>query len=265
MNRTLSVLMYHAIPGGRAGTAGADAHYAVDLARFNAQLDRIASSGRPVIDVATLPAVRELPAPGAVAITFDDGHASNLDAAEVLSARGMVGTFFVNPSTVGTPNVLSWNALSEMATLGMSIQSHSFHHRFLNELTHEQVRAEMLDSRRAIEDRLGRPVTVFAPPGGRVVSGLDLLAEQAGYRVVCTSEVGVWSPRGGDCWNVPRFAVLAQTDITQLDRWVRADRRELFRQRARHGVLSAAKRLLGNERYVRWRGAVVGGGEGMAP
>jgi peptidoglycan/xylan/chitin deacetylase (PgdA/CDA1 family) len=253
--------MYHAIPGGHHSIEGADAHYAVALARFNEHLDRVEASGRPVLDVAVVAAGAGLPKEGAVAITFDDGHASNLDAAHALAARGMVGTFFVNPSTVGTSNYLSWQTLSDMAAAGMSIQSHGFHHHFLNDLTTDQVRAELSDSRRAIEDRLGRAVTVFAPPGGRVVDGLDRFAEQAGYRVICTSEVGVWASHSGSPWRVPRFAVLAQTQTSQLVRWVEADRRELFRQRARHQVLQVAKKLLGNDRYVRWRGAVVQGGE----
>jgi peptidoglycan/xylan/chitin deacetylase (PgdA/CDA1 family) len=148
-----------------------------------------------------------------------------------------------------------------MATVGMSIQSHSFHHRFLNDLTTDQVRSELSDSRRTIEDHLGRAVTVFAPPGGRVVVGLDRLAEEAGYKIICTSEVGVWGLRNGSPWQVPRFAVLAQTQPAQIIRWAVADRTELFRQRARHQVLQAAKKVLGNDRYVRWRGAVVPGGE----
>ena len=237
----------------------------MNLENFEEQLDHIATSSRPVLDVAIIASKPQLPDPGAVAITFDDGHASNLDAAEALASRGMTATFFVNPSTVGTPNFLSWEALSDMAATGMSIQSHSLHHRFLNELTTAQVRDELLESRRVIEDRLGRAVTVFAPPGGRTIPRLEHLAADTGYRVMCTSEVGVWSPGRRTCWNVPRFAMLAGTNTVQFERWVRADRRELLRQRARHGVLAVAKRILGNERYVRLRGAALGGEESAAP
>ena len=261
MSSTLSVLMYHAIPGCHGAVEGADPHYAVELSRFCEHLDWVVHSGRPVLEVGTLAESTVLPAPGAVAVTFDDGHASNLGAAAALASRGMAGTFFVNPSTVGTSNYLSWQVLSDMAARGMSIQSHAFHHRFLDDLTEDQVSAELSDSRRAIEDRLGRAVTVFAPPGGRTVPGLERLARNAGYRVICTSEVGVWVPGRSSCWNVPRFAMLAGTGTEQFLRWIHADRRELLKQRTRHSLLSAAKRLLGNERYVRWRGAVVGGGD----
>ena len=129
------------------------------------------ASGRPVVDVATLGSLRELPASGAVAITFDDGHESNLNAAQALAANGLTGTFFVNPSTVGTRHFLSWQALADMAAIGMSIQSHSLHHRFLSDLTIEQVQQELIESRLAIEDRLGQPVTVLRPQGGALSTG----------------------------------------------------------------------------------------------
>jgi hypothetical protein len=56
---------------------------------------------------------------------------------------------------------------------------------------------------------------------------------------------------------VPRFAVLEGTPDAQFTRWVAQDRWEVTRQRARHTLLSSAKRLLGNQGYERLRGRLL--------
>ena len=127
-----------------------------------------------------------------LAMTFDDGHVSNLFAAARLRETGGSADFFVNPAMVGTPHYLDWAQLREMDSWGMSIQSHGMHHLLLNDLTPAQVRSELADSRRAIEDALGRPCTLFAPPGGRVVPGLDDIAQELGYERICSSRVDLW-------------------------------------------------------------------------
>jgi peptidoglycan/xylan/chitin deacetylase (PgdA/CDA1 family) len=188
----------------------------------------------------------------AVGLTFDDGHASNRWAAERLAELGFSADFFVNPSTVGQLHYLSWADLRAMADAGMSIQSHGQHHRYLDELTPQGVAAELADSKRAIEDHLGRAVEVFAPPGGRTSQGLAHTAAALGYRALCTSRVGLWAPQQGP-WDIPRFAVLQSTADQRLVRWIEQDWQEMATQRTRHALLSSAKRLLGNRGYERLR------------
>jgi peptidoglycan/xylan/chitin deacetylase (PgdA/CDA1 family) len=233
----------------------------VPLARFQAQLDHLQSLQAAVVDVACWPAVPAAAGPVA-AFTFDDGHASNAQAAELLARRRWPGTLFVNPSTVGQPNMLSWATLADLASAGISVQSHGMHHRFLDELSRADALAELVDSRRAIEDKLGLPVTVYAPAGGRLHAQMPALLGEAGYGTLCTSQAGLWAASAPTRLAVPRMAMLAGTSLAQFDRWVRADAAELWRQRVRHGGLALAKRMLGNDRYVRWRGALLGGRAG---
>ena len=91
---------------------------------------------------------------GQMGLTFDDGHVSNLKAVDALAQRDFTAEFFVNPATVGTQGHLGWAELREMAAAGMSIQSHGFHHRYLDMLSPQDVMTELVDSRREIEDRL---------------------------------------------------------------------------------------------------------------
>jgi peptidoglycan/xylan/chitin deacetylase (PgdA/CDA1 family) len=243
----LTVLMYHAIADERGHCPGADAHYSVSADTFASHVRRVGESGRRCISVAKLLEEESRP-DDCVALTFDDGHASNLSAAALLAQSGGSADFFVNPSTVGTPHFLSWGALREMADSGMSIQSHGMRHRYLDELAPPEVKAELVDSKRAIEDRLARPVTVFAPPGGRLSPGLARIAFEAGYAAICTSRVALWR-RGADVWDIPRLAVLHTTTEAQFDRWIRQDRAEIIARRARYLLLTGAKRLLGNRGY----------------
>lgn len=255
MREKLTVLMYHALGTANGLRDTADPHYAVTEAAFARHLDAVREAG--LRGSAIGPLLDGGAAAGVVGLTFDDGHVSNLKAVDALAQRDFTAEFFVNPATVGTQGHLGWAELREMAAAGMSIQSHGFHHRYLDMLSPQDVMTELVDSRREIEDRMGRTVSVFAPPGGRAPAGLAEVAAEAGYRALCTSVAGVWHMADG-AWCVPRLAVLASTTEERLLRWVRCDWRELATQRARHAVLSSAKRALGNARYERLRQTLLG-------
>ena len=51
-----------------------------------------------------------------VTLTFDDGRASNARAAQIMTAHGLRGTFFINPDNVGQPGYLTLADLDWIAT-----------------------------------------------------------------------------------------------------------------------------------------------------
>lgn len=260
----VTVLMYHAVQPVDQHDAGADPHYSVTTQTLRAQLALIAQHRHRACSVASalddgFPSIsHDLDRPR-VCLTFDDGHASNAHAAALIARAGGTADFFVNPTTIGTPNFLTWGDLREMAALGMSIQSHSMHHRYLDELSATQVIAELRDSKHAIEDRLGQPVILLAPPGGRMAPGMIKTAQSLGYAAVCSSRAGVWDRHGG-AREIPRMAVLATTGPRQMHAWITQDRMALLKGRVRHGLLGVAKQVLGNARYERLRARLLGGG-----
>jgi peptidoglycan/xylan/chitin deacetylase (PgdA/CDA1 family) len=262
MSHTVTVLMYHAVGDEKGVCPGADQHYAVASTQFANHLALCRAQGRQVRSVADL-----LRAPGeasrSVAFTFDDGHASNGPAAELIASQGGSADFFVNPAHVGTPHYLSWTALREMADAGMSIQSHGFHHRYLDDLSPKEVEFQVIESKLEIENKLGRPVTIFAPPGGRIAPNLRDVATRAGYAAVCSSRVGLWH-MGDGSWDVARLAVMLSTSPSQFARWVAQDWLEINNRRARYWALSSAKRVLGNHRYDALRKRFLGAAESKA-
>ncbi len=246
--------MYHAVPARQGPHGGADAHYSVELPVFGQQLDEMAKQG---LRGASLEELLDSPQPGAVGITFDDGHVTNWDAARALAERGWRATYFVNSSTVDTPNFLSWTQLRDMVGMGMSIQSHACRHRYMDDLSQAEQFEELARSKADIEQHLGQAVRTFAPPGGRTSRDLKSLAMRAGYAAMCTSRVGLYASGGGEQWDIPRFAMLSSTPMSQFSAWLRQVPSEVSRQVLRYRALRAVKSVLGNAGYERLRGAIL--------
>jgi peptidoglycan/xylan/chitin deacetylase (PgdA/CDA1 family) len=254
-SQRVTVLMYHAVSDRLDSWSAADPHYAVTRHRFLEHVRHIRARG---LKPASVRSILDTPATGGrVALTFDDGHESNGRAAEWIAMAGGSADFFVNPSTVGKPGFLDWPALREMAGAGHSIQSHGETHRYLDALPEDEMRSELRVSRARIEDEIGLPVTLFAPPGGRLSARMTEIAREAGYAAICSSRDGLWEPAGSP-WRIPRLAVTATLDIARFERWLAQDEWELTRLRTRHAVLATARRLLGDRRYDQLRVAVLG-------
>jgi peptidoglycan/xylan/chitin deacetylase (PgdA/CDA1 family) len=247
---SLTVLMYHAVLD-QPRDPWSDPQYTVLRPCFRAQMQWLTDQAIQVCCVAS-----QLLPDGSphrrVAMTFDDGHVSNAWVAQVLASAGASADFFVNPARVGRPGFLGWSDLREMASWGMSIQSHGMAHRYLDEMTAVEADDDLRRSKAIIEDHVGMAVSLFAPPGGRHGPGLAGAARALGYRRVCLSRPGRWGRLPGQV-EVPRMAVLATTDLMQWQRWVLQQDAELWRQRGRYALLAGAKAVLGNQRYERWR------------
>lgn len=253
-------LMYHAL--ARDGNPeGQDPHYTLPFERFERQLDLIkrqaggAGSARDWLQGSD---------PQPVLLTFDDGHASNHRLAfPALRERGLRADFFVNPALVGQPNFATWPELREMADAGMSIQSHGYDHVYLTSLSETELRRSLRAARREIEDRIGMPVSLLAPPGGRMPPNLATVARECGYGQVLSSQPGRIRRRDGTA-PLPRMAVTAGLGDTTLRAWIGAGDRGILRERLRYGVLAWAKRTLGDERYERMRARALNARKGPA-
>lgn len=251
----LTVLMYHALFDSAGLCEDADPHYAVTLQSFLRHLAALKAAGMRASSVADIFACGGMHA-DRIAITFDDGHASNSGAAVAITESQGTADLFINPETVGKSNYLDWTALRDLAKAGISVQSHGHTHRYFDELSEADIEYELAVSKSTIEDRLGTSVTLFAPPGGRLTSRVSAIAERLGYRGICASQVGLWQVDGSP-WNIPRFAVLATTTDEQLLRWATQDRLEIAKLKMRHRVLATAKQLLGNRGYERLRASLL--------
>lgn len=244
-------LMYHEVPA--AGEAGG--YFSVDRGTFGAQLDRLRAAR---LGGASLEQLLAGATPGAVAITFDDGHATHARCATPeLAARGMSATFFVVTDWVGRPGWVTWAELREMAAAGMSIQSHTRSHPFLSELPRARVLDELRGSRMEIEDRLGRAVTTIALPNGdHPRTGEEDFAE-CGYRWVATSRWGANAGAERAARRIRRYTIRRSTTLAEFERLARAASSALAPEAVRLELLGRLRAMVGPSRYARWRRAVL--------
>lgn len=112
-----------------------------------------------------------------VTFSFDDGYVSTYTKAlPILEKYGFVGTVFVVTSVIDTPCYLTTFQLQELQRKGWEIGSHTHTHRFLTELSEEELREELTRSK-TILDSLGLKVFGIASPGGmyneKVISAIS--------------------------------------------------------------------------------------------
>jgi peptidoglycan/xylan/chitin deacetylase (PgdA/CDA1 family) len=251
---SLPILTYHSLEGDTAykSTVPEDERlYLVRQEAFAMQMRILVQQKMRTLTVAEVISTMEQGAPlpaRAICITFDDGKVSDYDIAfPVLMGLGMTGTFFVVTQRVGQPGYVTWEQLKEMASHGMSIQSHSLTHPFLSQCHPTQVSDEFAGSKAVIEDKLERPVTCFALPGGDWNLVHRAIAQTCGYRAVCTSDPGVNADL--DLWRLERFAVCRGDSISRFTSLVTLRSWTVRALLARTACLRAARRSLGIARY----------------
>jgi peptidoglycan/xylan/chitin deacetylase (PgdA/CDA1 family) len=122
-----------------------------------------------------------------VVVTFDDGNSSDYDVAfPLLMEHRIPAAFFLNTATIGKTGFLTWPEIAEMQRAGMSFQSHAHDHVYLSRLEPDRAKAQMARSKAILEDRLGRAVSFIAAPYGDFNRRVLGLAQDLGYRALCT-------------------------------------------------------------------------------
>jgi peptidoglycan/xylan/chitin deacetylase (PgdA/CDA1 family) len=204
--RFMSVVLFHRVTdeipldGLTVSTAWFRSFCALMRDRFHVvrlgELCRILSTG-------------ETPPLRTVAITFDDSYRDNLFAARVLAEHGLPATFFIPTKYVGTDLVfpwdiglkkmanLTWDDIREMLALGHDIESHTVSHPDLGVIDAAEVRTELADSKKKLEDALKRPVRYLAYPfGGRNNFRPEYLplARSLGYEACFSAHGGFVEP-----------------------------------------------------------------------
>ncbi len=133
-----------------------------------------------------------------MAISFDDGYKNIVDYAfPVLSRLNIPATVFVITDFIGRDNrwdvALGGIHYSHLAAVdirklyqaGWEIGSHSLTHQSLRGLTLVELRRQLRDSKRKLEELIGQAVESFAPPFGNVSPRIIDAAVGCGYRKVC--------------------------------------------------------------------------------
>jgi peptidoglycan-N-acetylglucosamine deacetylase len=116
-----------------------------------------------------------------VTTSWDDGDPADLKLAELLSGRGLRGTFYVPLRGYQGAQTLSALQLRELSAASFEIGAHTVSHRSLSELKSKEVTDEVRDCKKVLEDTVGESVRMFCYPNGRYNAGVIREVERAGY------------------------------------------------------------------------------------
>jgi peptidoglycan/xylan/chitin deacetylase (PgdA/CDA1 family) len=84
--------------------------------------------------------------------------------------------------------LLNWGEISKMNRAGADFGSHGLTHRLLDSLDTDEVDKELVESKKAIESKLGKPVGSLTYPNGNYNDKIEKQVEKAGY--ACAFIVG---------------------------------------------------------------------------
>jgi peptidoglycan/xylan/chitin deacetylase (PgdA/CDA1 family) len=160
--------------------------YNVSTSDFEAQMGHLAQNGYTTVSIdqiaAALRGESRLP-PCPVAITFDDGYASQYaNALPILREHGFRASFNLVLRYVGMSKAfIGWEQVEALAAADMSIGSHTYDHAELTTLSDAQLDRQVVRSKNELEDRLGVSISTFVYPYGSYNARVMRAVEEAGY------------------------------------------------------------------------------------
>jgi peptidoglycan/xylan/chitin deacetylase (PgdA/CDA1 family) len=153
-------------------------------------------------------------------VTFDDAYENVLDVLPALERLRARATVFACSDLAddGTPPsllevddsleagfaTLRWDRLRELVERGVGVASHTASHPHLTELSPEDLRHELVESRERLEGELGRRCSLLAYPFGDNDERVRAAARSAGYEAAFGLPGDMsWS----DPFNIPRTGI----------------------------------------------------------
>lgn len=158
--------------------------------------------------LALLPCAQAQAGPTIVSLEFDDGVADQWTAHELLRARGMHATFYVNSARPGKARYLSLAQLHAIQQAGGEIGGHTIDHVELPAVGPDEQRRQVCDDRASLLAQ-GFAVTDFAYPFGAHDPAVEQVVSGCGYQSARTTS-GVRSPRG--CNGCPAAETIPPAD-----------------------------------------------------
>ena len=165
----MPILMYHHINNTTPASA-LDASLTTNDAEFSKQLAYLRCAGYTSVTLQQLfdGIYKGAPLPSKpVVLTFDDGYSDAFtNAFPLLQKYGFGGGFAIVTGFLGQPGYLNWDQIKQMAGSQMEMMSHTVNHVDLNRSPDAVVRNELVTSKRALEEALGKPVPFLVYPSG---------------------------------------------------------------------------------------------------
>jgi len=245
------VLLYHdVVPKGQlssSGFSGGDADtYKFEISEFVRHMDAIefkVGQGAVASTNGDVQSTRK----DSVLLTFDDGGAGAITAAELLEKRGWKGHFFVTTNYIGKPGFLSDRQIRDLSARGHIIGSHSCSHPArMSHCSLSQLEREWDESSRILADICGSPIRVASVPGGYFATRVAEAAGEAGITALFNSEPTTRPTQVGNCTVIGRFSIQQGVSTAVAASIASGDWRPRMRQFVYWNAKKFAKRIGGN-------------------
>jgi peptidoglycan/xylan/chitin deacetylase (PgdA/CDA1 family) len=188
-NIGVPVLYYHSV------TEPASNEVTITPEKLRVQLKYIKDQGYITLTMSELKdyLLNNLPIPEkSIVITFDDGYMDNYyNAFPILKEFNMDATIFCITSDLNGSYYLSKEAIKEMSSYGIDIESHTVNHPKLSKMTYEEQLTELKESKKTLESITGKTVDAVAYPFGDFNEDSVKAAKSAGYTLAFTTNRGL--------------------------------------------------------------------------
>lgn len=180
----LCIFMYHQIEEKEKNS---DENFLTYTNTFALQLDLIKEKGYHPVTLSEVETcyINKTKLPHhSVLLTFDDGYKNNYtDAYPLILEKKIPIVIFVSTGEISVKeNMLTWEQVEEMKNSGLvEFSSHGVNHKRLRKCSDEEIRFELTESKKTLENRLKQEIKSFCYPYGAFDSRVRKLVYETGY------------------------------------------------------------------------------------
>lgn len=122
-----------------------------------------------------------------VTTSWDDGHVLDLKLAEMLNRYNIAGTFYISPEDheIAAEKRLDKENIKNLSR-NYEVGAHTMTHPKLSEIDDMTAQKEIISSKKALEDIVGKPVTSFCYPSGDYQKKHTEMVRNAGFSLART-------------------------------------------------------------------------------
>ncbi len=208
---SVPILMYHYIGNNPNSADKARDVLSTAPDKFDEQMGYLAKNGFNPITFDTLYSALKgtggLPSKPII-LTFDDGYTDfYINAYPILQKNGFKAVSFIPTGLMNQGYYLTWDQIKEMDSGGLiQFEAHTINHLNLATLSPDQMKYQIVEGKKQLEEHLGHPVGFFAYPYGVSNAVAWQIVKEAGF----LAAVGTWYgtvESEGNLVNMPRIRI----------------------------------------------------------
>ncbi|MGL4773821.1 MAG: polysaccharide deacetylase family protein [Clostridium sp.] len=194
-NVTIPIMYYHAINPNEENSL------ILHPDKFREQLKYLLDNGYTPISLSQIYGYmaegKKIPKKS-VMITLDDGYIDNYTLAyPILKELKVPATIFVQTNRIEDGGSLTKDQMREMSQNGIDIMSHTVSHPHLNSLSYENQLKEVTESKKVLEEILGKEVYAISYPFGDYNKETLKVVKEAGYKIAFRTNEKLMSKDNG--------------------------------------------------------------------